>query len=171
MSVEQDQQLWAALVEAEKEHRRRKAEFYQNAHDRTGVLQTALHGQPWQVTTALDYLRAFSSDAPELVPRLVELCLSTHSALAARQAIAAIPRDQLWPILTPVIDVQMQTTDPDDLRRLAELLAHLQAWPMLKNLVSRAEEIDDPDARELADDFSSKYAPCWAATPGSGPNP
>lgn len=171
MSAEQDQQLWAALVEAEQEHRRRKAEFYQNAQDRTGVLRTALHGQPWQVTTALDYLRAFSVDSPQLLPRLVELSLSTRSALAARQAIAAIPRDQLRPILTPVIDVQMQTTDPDDLRRLAELLAHLQAWPLLKNLVSRAQEIDDPDAHEVADDFAGKYAPCWSATPGSGLNP
>jgi hypothetical protein len=53
------------------------------------------------------------------------------------------------------------------LRRLAELLAHLQAWPLLKDLVSRAREIDDPDARELAEDFASEYAPCWSATPGS----
>ena len=171
MSAEQDQQLWAAVVEAEQEHRRSKAEFYQNAQDRTGILRTALHGQPWQVTTALEFLRTFSVDAPGLLPRLVELSLSTRSALAARQAIAAIPRDQLWPILTPVIDVQMQTSDPDDLRRLAELLAHLQAWPKLKNLVSRAREIDDPDAREVAADFAEKYAPCWSATPGSGLNP
>jgi hypothetical protein len=47
MSAEHDQQLWAALVDAEKEHRRCKAEFYQNAQDRTAVLRTALHGQPW----------------------------------------------------------------------------------------------------------------------------
>jgi hypothetical protein len=59
----------------------------------------------------------------------------------------------------------------DDLRRLAELLAHLQAWSMLKNLVSRAQDIDDPDAREVAYNFASKYAPRWSATPGSGPNP
>jgi hypothetical protein len=170
MSAEKDQQLWAAVVEAERQHRRRKAEFYQNAQGRTDILRAALHGQPWQVTTALEYLRTFSIDAPELLPRLVELSLSTRSALAARQAIAAIPRDELWPILTPVIDFQIQTTDPDDLRRLAELLAHLQAWPMLKNVVSRAQEIDDPDAREVADDFADKYAPCWSATPESGPN-
>lgn len=171
MSAEQDQQLWAALVDAGREHRRRKAGFYQNAQDRTGVLRTALHGQSWQVATALDYLRVFASDAPELLPELVELSLSARWALAARHAVAAIPRDRLWPVLTPVIDVQMQKTDPDDLRRLAELLAHLQAWPMLKNLVSRAQEINDPDAGEVADDFASTYAPCWSATPGSGPNP
>jgi hypothetical protein len=105
------------------------------------------------------------------LPRLVELSLSTRSALAARQALAAIPRDQLWPILAPVIDVQMQTTYPDDLRRLAELPAHLQAWPMLKNLVSRAQEIDDSNAHEVADEFASRYAPCWSATPGSDLNP
>lgn len=158
MNAEQDQELWDALVEAERQCRQRRADFYQNAQDPKRILATALAGQAWQVATALEYLRAFSRDSTELLPQLVELSLSQKWALAAREAIASIPPNLLWPALTPVVSVRMHTTDPDELRRLAELLAHLQAWPQLTKLVSAAEAVDDPEVRDLADDFASRYA-------------
>jgi hypothetical protein len=73
------------------------------------------------------FLRAFAPDHADLLPQLVNFSLSHRWALAARQAIDCIPRGRLWPALRPIIDAQLQTTDPDDLRRLAELLAHIQA--------------------------------------------
>jgi hypothetical protein len=75
-----------------------------------------------------------------------------------------------WPVLTPVIDAQMQTTDPDDLRRLAELLAHINARPLLKKLLARARDIDDPEAREVADDFTDQYGPLRSPPPEPGSN-
>lgn len=69
-----------------------------------------------------------------------------------------------------MINVRMQTTDPDDLRRLAELLAHLHAWRQLQQLVTAAGEIDDPEAREVAEDFASKYANFWSAPARSPQN-
>jgi hypothetical protein len=76
MSAEQDRELWDALVEAEREHAQRRADFYQNARGRTGILKSALRGAPWQQATALGFLRDFPADGPELVPQLVELALS-----------------------------------------------------------------------------------------------
>lgn len=169
MNAERDRQLWDALVEAQREHTRRQADFYQNAQDRTQILKSALAGEPWQQATAFSFLRAFPPEG-DLLPQLVELSLSQRWVLAARQAIDRVPRGQLWPVLTPVIDVQMETTDPDDLRRLAELLAHIKAWPLLEKLVCRARDIDDPDAREVADDFADEYGLFWSATPESGTN-
>ncbi len=166
-SAEQDRELWAALVDAEREYRRHRADFYQNARDRLPILKSALAGPPWQVATALRFLREFSHDAPDLLPQIVALSMSTRWALAARQAIDRIPRDRLWSALTPIIDMQVQTTDPDDLRRLAELLAHVQAWPLLKKLATRARDLDDPEARELADDVTSQYPLSWSAPPES----
>ncbi|HUB42648.1 MAG TPA: hypothetical protein VMA72_27660 [Streptosporangiaceae bacterium] len=101
MSADQDQDLWDALVEAERRHRQRRADFYQNAQDPTRILTTALAGPAWQAATALEFLRVFSRDGTGLLPQLVELSLSQKWALAARQAIASIPRDLLWPALTP----------------------------------------------------------------------
>jgi hypothetical protein len=139
MSADHDRELWNALVEAKREYNRRQADFYQNAQDRTRILKSALTGEPWQQATALSFLRAFAPDHADLLPQLVNLSLSHRWALAAQQAIDCIPRGRLWPALTPIIDVQLQTTDPDDLRRLAELLAHIQACP--------AEEPSQPRPR------------------------
>jgi hypothetical protein len=97
MSAEQDRELWDALVEAEREDAQRRADFYQNAQGRTGILTSALRGKPWQQATALGFLRDFSSDGPELVPQLVELALSPplgpgraagHRPYPARPALA-----------------------------------------------------------------------------------
>ena len=109
------------------------------------------------------------SDSPALLPQLVELTCSPGWALAARQAIDRIPRDKLWPVLTPIIDAKMATTDPGDLRRLAELLAHWHALPLLEKLVARARGIDDPQAREVADDFTDQYRLFWSLPPEPAP--
>lgn len=171
MSAEQDRELWEALVEAEREHVQRRANFYNKTQDRTRVLKRALDGTPWQQATALSFLRDFPADSLALLPQLVELTLSHRWALAARQAIDRIPRDRLWPVLTPVLGAKMATTDPDDLRRLAELLAHINALPLLEKLIARACRIDDPEARELADDFTDQYRLFWTAPSEPGSNP
>jgi hypothetical protein len=172
MNADHDRELWDALVEAKREYNRRQADFYQNTQDRTRILKSALTGDAWQQTTALTFLRAFAPDHADLLPQLVNLSLSHRWGLAAWQVIDGIPRGRLWPALTPIIDAQLQTTDPDDLRRLAGLLAHIQAWPLLKKLVSRARDIGDPEALEVADDFTGKYGRLFqSAPPESGPNP
>ena len=157
MNADRDRKLWDALVEAKREYNQRQADFYQNAQDQTRILKSALTGNPWQKATALTFLRSFAPDGVDLLPQLVDLSLSHRWALDARQAIDRIPRGRLWPALPPIIAAQRQTTDPADLRRLGELLAHIQAWPLLNKLISRARDVGDPEAREIADDFTGQY--------------
>ena len=55
----------------------------------------------------------------------------------------------------------LQTADFDELRRLAELLAHVHAWSLLGLLAGHAAASADPDVREVGDDFTSSYGPLW----------
>ncbi|MFV5998755.1 hypothetical protein ACNPQM_42110 [Streptomyces sp. NPDC056231] len=162
-----DHDLWQAFVEAKREMHRCQAEFYQHAHDRPKVLKAALAGGAgaWDQGAALDFLAALSADGPALLPELVGWSTSHDWALAARQAIVQIPRDQLLPLLEPLIMDQLDSADDDEYRRFAELLAHIEAWELLGRLVARALTTDNPHIREVAVDFTESYGPMWISKP------
>ncbi|MBF6543361.1 hypothetical protein [Nocardia brasiliensis] len=159
-----DQELWDAFVAAKRELNRRQADFYQNAKNRTEILKGALAADSWQRATALSYLATFSDDSLELLPQLVDLSLTHAYALSARQAIDRIPRHKLCPVLEPLVSAYLDAVDPDDYLRIAELLTHIQAWPLLEQLIRRARAIDDPDMLELAEDYD-RHGPTWLAKP------
>ncbi|MEV6850423.1 hypothetical protein [Actinoplanes sp. NPDC051411] len=48
---------------------------------------------------------------------------------------------------------RLDLADDDEYRGLAELLKHLQAWEVLRELVKRARASADPQIREVADDL------------------
>lgn len=158
-----DRDLWQAFVEAKREMHRCQAEFYQHARDRPKVLKVALAGGAgaWNQGAALDFLAALSADGPALLPQLVRWSTSHRCALSARQAIDAIPRDRLLPLLEPLILDQLDSADDDEYRRFAELLAHIEAWELLGQLAARALTSDDPHTREVAEDFTESYGPMW----------
>lgn len=158
-----DQELWDAFVAAKRELNRRQADF-RNAKNRPEILKVALADGKWEQATALSYLATFYDDSLELLPQLVGLSQTHAFALSARQAIDRIPRDRLWPLLEPLVSAELDAVDADDYRRIAELLAHIQAWPLLEQLIHRARTIDDPDMLELAEDFD-RYGPTWLAKP------
>jgi hypothetical protein len=160
-----DSDLWQAFVEAKRELHRRQAEFYQNARDRPMVLKAALAAGAWHQRTALDFLAALSADGLALLPELVELSTSHRWALDARQAIARIPRDRLLPLLEPLILDRLDSADDDEYRRFAELLAHIEAWELLGRLAARGLASNDPDTREVAQDFTESYGPMWLSKP------
>jgi hypothetical protein len=64
---------------------------------------------------------------------------------------------------------QLGSADCDDYRRLAELLAHIKAWPLLEELVHRARAAGDPDLQEVGEDFEDAYGPMWLPRPPGGP--
>ncbi|MFB7600041.1 hypothetical protein [Streptomyces sp. NPDC056160] len=158
-----DNDLWQVFVEAKQEMHRRQANFYQHAQDRPEVLKAALAGGAgaWDQGAALDFLAALSADGPTLLPELVGWSTSHRWALAARQAIDQIPRHQLLPLLEPLILDQLDTADDDEYRRFAELLAHVEAWELLGQLVARALTTNDPHTHEVAEDFTESYGPMW----------
>jgi hypothetical protein len=162
-----DDELWRAYVEARREAHRRRADFHDRARDRTGILRAALTAGagPWQRGAALDFLTGLPDDVPALLDDLVDLSLSHGWALACRRAIAGLPKDDLVPVLEPLVLEHLDTADDDGYLRLAELLVHVGAWDLLGRLVARAPVTDDPDTREAADDLTESYAPMWRAEP------
>lgn len=162
-----DQELWDAFVEAKREMHRRQAEFYQQAQDRPGILKAALapRAGAWEQGAALDFLSAISDDGPVVLAALVGWSTSHRWALAARQAIDRIPRDRLLPLLEPLILTRLDSADDDEYRRLAELLAHIDAWALLGTLVARAMATDDPHTQEVGQDFLESYGPMWLPNP------
>ncbi|GAB2485988.1 hypothetical protein [Nocardiopsis aegyptia] len=160
-----DDELWQAFVEAERETIRRRADFSNAARDRPGILRAALTAGagPWQRRAALDFLAARSDDVPALLEELVDLSLSHGWAPAARRAIAGLPKDDLVPLLAPLVLEHLDTADDDEYLRLVELLVHVGAWDLLGRLVARAPVTDDPDTREAADDLTESYSPMWRA--------
>ncbi|GAA4618540.1 hypothetical protein GCM10023195_83400 [Actinoallomurus liliacearum] len=165
-----DQDLWDAVVAAEKELVRRRADFYRNAKGRSEVVKAALSGDAWQQGSALGFLDSLSEDAPDVLPQLVGLSMSHRWALQARRVVHRIPPDRLWPMLTPMVSGLLKTADADDHLRLAELLAHVGAWPLLRQLADRAVTHDDPEIREVAEDVTRRYGRFWPPPPAtSGP--
>ena len=162
-----DDELWRAFVEARQETIRRRADFYNTARDRPGILRAALTvgAGPWQRGAALDFLAALPDDVPALLEDLVDLSLSHGWALAVRRAIAGLPKDDLVPLLEPLVLKHLETADDDEYLRLAELLVHVEAWDLLGRLVARAPVTDDPDTREAADDLMEEYGPMWRSEP------
>ncbi|MFM9700234.1 hypothetical protein [Streptomyces europaeiscabiei] len=158
-----DDDLWQAFVEAKREMHRRQAEFYQHAQDRPEILKAALAGRAgaWDQGAAFDFLAAIPVDAPAVLRELVGWSTSHRWALAARQAIDRIPRDRLLPLLEALILDRLDSADDDEYRRFAELLAHVEAWELLGQLVARALTTDDPHTHEVAQDFTESYGPMW----------
>jgi hypothetical protein len=165
MTTPSDQDLWTAVVQAERELARRRADFHQHARDQTTILAQALRGGGWDASAALWYLREFYDGTPALLEPLVNAALSDRSALWARQAIARVSSDRLFPELERIVPAQLEDADDLDYRRLAELLVHVQAWTILHKLVLRALASDDADTREVGEDFTAWHG-AWWTTPG-----
>jgi hypothetical protein len=159
--------LWRAFVDAKQEMHRRQADFYHQAPDRPEILKAALApgaGASDQ-GAALDFLSALSADGPALLAELVGWSTSHRWALAAREAIDRIPRDRLMVLLQPLVLDRLDSADDGEYRRLAELLAHINAWALLGTLVARAIATDDPDTQEVGQDFLKSHGPMWLSNP------
>lgn len=154
--TESDHDLWATLVSADKQLAGARAEFYQRAGDRRSVLAAALRGSAWDRGAALSFLEALPDDVPSLLDELVDNALSVRWALAARRAIAAGQPVVVTPLLTEIVRGRLAAADADDFRRLAELLRHLGAVEPLASLLSEARQSDDPETRQVADDFTTE---------------
>jgi hypothetical protein len=166
-----DQELWAALIAAEQERARRRADFYQHARSRADTIARALEGRPWDQSVALAFLAALSDDVPAVLDRLIELSMSHRSGLAARQAIAPAWRSGRLPDLPQKVIARLDHADDDEYRDLAELLKHLQAWGVLRELAKRAKASADPQIREVAEDLVKSGGNLSGSPGDDAPNP
>jgi hypothetical protein len=155
MEVQDDRDLWAEVVAAERQVVSARAEFYQHAGTRRDTLRAALEGSQWDRKAALSLLESLPEDVPALLDQLVENAMSPQWALAARRAIASGPHDLVAPALRVIAERRLAGADADDYRRLAELLRHLGDKDALGELLRRASLSGDGDVRDVGRDFES----------------
>jgi hypothetical protein len=91
-----------------------------------------------------------------LFQTLIDLAAVSHSDIQlVRDVILSIDRQWLAIHIEPEVDrVLDNAQEYEEFRRLAELLKMMES-PHLASLVARAAASDDPDIREVAQDFSS----------------
>jgi hypothetical protein len=90
-----------------------------------------------------------------LVDELVSASLSHRNALRVRLILGRLPHVQAARIVPPAVWRQLQETgDYDAYRRMAELLSHLGLRQALSQLSAQALANDDPDIREVGEDFA-----------------
>ncbi|GIF24010.1 hypothetical protein BJ973_004622 [Actinoplanes tereljensis] len=155
MADEVDQELWAAVVAAQQQLARARAEFHRHAQSRPEILAGALRGSSWERGAALSFLETLPDDVPELLDVLIDNAMAPGWALAARRAIAAGRPEAISPLIKKASAERSLNADAEDCRRLAELLEHLGESDCLADLLQAAGRQGDPEYLEIVEDFRS----------------
>jgi broad specificity phosphatase PhoE len=119
------------------------------------VIKSSLRRATGRART-LTLLSHLGSDfTAEVIPELVEVTLSHRDALRARELLGQLPYDEAARLVPPAVwDLLTEEDDYDAYRRMAELLRHLGLSDTLQELCRQAAASDDPDVREVAEDFT-----------------
>lgn len=160
MSSERDaleMEEWRALVAAEQEVARCRAEVNQFP-SRVDLLAKALSSSSaWDRSVALDFLRLFPEDVPKLLDLLVDISLSTGWALPAREALRAT-RKEIDPSQFVRVALEcLSDGEAEDYLRLADVLAEVEAWEALNAVIGKAAESSDPEIREVCRSFTESH--------------
>lgn len=119
-------------------------------------LREALRGSQ-HTSSALILLRILDADyTVALIDELVALSTSHTYALAAREVLGMLSYADAAHLVPPAIWALVEQPDPypdDTYLRCAELLDHLGLTGALRELLQRARASDDPDVREVAEDY------------------
>lgn len=154
MGTSTDAELWAAVVTAQRALIQAQNAFYNGAELRREVLVSALRSGRRSVEcfAALEVLDRFSDDVPYLVDELVDVVLDEdHAPYAARALFRR--RHAVGPEVREIVLRSLAGAGAYDFRLLSGLLWHLRDDDGLRELVNRARQSDDPEIREVADDF------------------
>lgn len=149
-------ELWRQLVAAENAFFAARMALFQSGADIPGLVVRALD-DPSGRGTALRLLPLLDEDARRQVfPQLVELASWGHGYTRdIRDIILSLDRSWVLTHVPPEVDrVLQQSPTYEEYRRLAELLRMLES-PYLSSLVHAAAASDDPDIREVANDFET----------------
>lgn len=151
---------WQTAMEASDALLAATAALGQHSTEALTVIRPALRRATGR-TRALTLLAHLGSDVTSaVVPELVEAALSHRDALAARELLGRLPYDAAARLVPPAVwDLLAEEDDDDAYRRMAELLRHLGLSDTLRELCRRAAASDDPDVREVAEDFTDPSSP------------
>ncbi|MGY0234261.1 hypothetical protein [Longispora urticae] len=162
------QDLWAAVVAADAELTRCRADFYRHAASRADILAVALTGPTGERASAMHFLRSFPEDVPALLEILVENVLSHRWGPYARDAIVASGRrPALFAELRTLTDGILPRADADDFLRISDLLTALRDWSGVAHLARRAAATGDPEIREIGADLEQAYGSLFPPLDGA----
>lgn len=160
MSPERDalrMEEWRALVTAEQEVARCRAEVNQ-LPSRVDLLAKAISSSSaWDRSAALDFLRLFPEGVPKLLDLVVDLSLSAGWALPAVEAIRAA-RKEIDPSQFARVALEcLSGGEVEDYLGLAYLLVEVEAWEALSAVIGKAAESGDPEIRNFSRSFTESH--------------
>ena len=151
--VENDSALWRNLQDSEIAFIKARMDFHAGCTDKVAVIQKALR-DPVQRGTALRYLLYMKiSERQQLFDELLYLASVGHADIAlCREVILSLPREWVVSNIERRAEPLLGRGTDEEYRRLIELYIDIDcnlAWRLAK----KALQNDDPDIREVGEDF------------------
>lgn len=152
---ENNTELWHKVFENEIDYIQSRQDFLNNCTDRIRLIKKALYN-PTERGTALRLIEYLNiEERQSLFDDLVDLASVSHSDIElCRKAILSFPK--MW-ILTNIeksAEPLLQDGTDEEYRRLLELYLDID-WELAQRLALRALQHDDPDIREVGEDFQN----------------
>jgi hypothetical protein len=152
---ENDTELWHKVFEKEIAYIQSRQDFINNCTDRIGLIKKALHN-PTERGTALrliPYLKL--EERQSWFDVLVDLASVSHSDIElCRKAILSLPKTWVLANLENSAEPLLQDGTDEEYRRLLELYIEIDR-ELAQRLAIRALQHDDPDIREVGEDFQN----------------
>lgn len=154
--TENDTQLWHKVFEKETAYIQARQDFIKNYKDRVGVFKKALNN-PTERGTALRLIEYLNlEERQSLFDKLIDLASVSHSDIElCRKAILSLPKNWLLANIEKSAEPLLQDGTDEEYRRLLELYIDIDR-KLAQRLAQRAVQHDDPDIREVGEDFLSK---------------
>jgi hypothetical protein len=150
-----DIELWQKVFDQETAYIKARQDFLNNSPDRIGFIKKALHN-PTERGTALrliEYLKL--EERQNLFDDLLDLASVSQSDIElCRKAILSLPKNWLLANIEKSAELLLQNGTDEEYRRLLELYLDIDR-ELVKRLAQRAVEHDDPDIREVGEDFQN----------------
>jgi len=150
-----DIELWHKVFDQETAYIQSRQDFFNNCTDRIGVIRKALHN-PTERGTALrliEYLEV--EDRQSLFDDLLDLASVSQSDIElCRKVILSLPKTWVLANIEKSAEPLLQDGTDEEYRRLLELYLDIDR-ELAQRLAIRALQHDDPDIREVGEDFQN----------------
>ncbi|MEW6494803.1 MAG: hypothetical protein AB1589_20135 [Cyanobacteriota bacterium] len=153
--TENDTELWHKVFDREIAYIQARQDFLKNCTGRVGLIKKALHN-PTERGTALRLIEYLNlEECQSLFDDLVDLASVSHSDIElCRKVILSLPKTWLLANIEKSAEPLLQDGTDEEYRRLLELYIDIDR-ELTQRLAIRALQQDDPDIREVGEDFQN----------------